>query len=91
MASRRFLKKNINKICNLVSVECMQVLVVSGPDMLLKLSDILGEVQKVRREFVSRISHTEPGNVKAYYRTLQKDFVSALDAIQDKAEGTVRK
>ena len=34
-------------------------------------------------EFISRISHTEPGNVKGFYKKLRADFNAKVDEIID--------
>ena len=34
----------------------------------------MAEVLRMQDEFVSRISHTEPGNVKGFYKKFRVDF-----------------
>ena len=41
----------------------------------------MAEILKTQDEFVSRISHTEPGNVKGFYKKLRSDFNAKVDEI----------
>jgi hypothetical protein len=34
-------------------------------------------------EFISRINHTQPGNVKGFYKAFYSDFQAQVDAIID--------
>ena len=43
----------------------------------------MGEILKTQDEFVSRISHTEPGNVKGYYKKFRSDFNAKVEEIID--------
>ena len=70
MASRKALKKNVNYIAGELFAEClMNSLYVPGTD------------KKKADEFISRISHTEPGNVKGYYNKFRSDFNAKVDSI----------
>lgn len=74
MASRRNLKKTVNYIITDLYSECLfQELL--RPEVKQELvDDILEDIFKIRIEFVSRISHTEPGNVKGYYKNFKENF-----------------
>jgi hypothetical protein len=37
-------------------------------------------------EFIKRISHTEPGNVKGFYKKFRQDFNAQVDAIVEGLE-----
>lgn len=81
MASRRNLKKNINYITGELFVECLvNGLYVLGTDKK-KTDDLMAEILKTQDEFISRISHTEPGNVKGFYKKLRSDFNAKVDEI----------
>ena len=43
----------------------------------------MAEILKMQDEFISRISHTEPGNVKGFYKKLRADFNEKVDEIID--------
>lgn len=83
MASRRALKKNINYIAGELFAECMvHNLYVPGTDKK-KADELLGLILSMQDEFISRISHTEPGNVKGFYKKLYVDFNTKVDEIID--------
>ena len=79
MASRKELKKNINYIAGELFTECLvNSLYVPGTD-----KQKADELLKMQDEFISRISHTEPGNVKGFYKKLRADFNAKVDEIID--------
>ncbi|MBO4985863.1 MAG: hypothetical protein J6C87_09565 [Bacteroides sp.] len=81
MASRKLLKKNVNYITSELFAECViNSLYVPGTDKD-KADQLMTEILNVRDEYISRISHTEPGNVKAYYKKFHADFNSKIDSI----------
>jgi len=45
---------------------------------------LIVDLLRIDNEFITRISHTEPGNAKVYYRTLVKDFQKEISAVIDK-------
>lgn len=83
MASRKNLKKNINYIAGELFTECMvNSLYVPGTDKK-KADALLSEILAMQDEFISRISHTEPGNVKGFYKKFRTDFNAKVDEIID--------
>lgn len=83
MASRKELKKNINYIAGELFTECLvNSLYVPGTDKQ-KADELMAEILKMQDEFISRISHTEPGNVKGFYKKLRADFNAKVDEIID--------
>lgn len=80
MASRKELKKNINYIAGELFTECLvNSLYVPGTDKQ-KADELMAEILKMQDEF---ISHTEPGNVKGFYKKLRADFNAKVDEIID--------
>lgn len=83
MASRRTLKKNVNYIAGELFTECIVIsLYVPGTDKK-KADELMAEILNMQDEFISRISHTEPGNVKVFYKKLRADFNAKVDEIID--------
>lgn len=83
MASRRELKKNVNYIAGELFSECLiNSLYVPGTDKE-KADKLMGEVLAMQDEFISRISHTEPGNVKGFYKKFRSDFNAKVNEIID--------
>lgn len=83
MASRKELKKNVNYIAGELFAECLiNSMFVPGTDKA-KADGLMSEVLKMQDEFVSRISHTEPGNVKGFYKKFRSDFNANVNEIID--------
>lgn len=81
MASRRELKKNVNYIAGELFMECLvNSLYVPGTDKE-KADKLMGEVLNMQNEFISRISHTQPGNVKVFYKKFRADFNKNVEEI----------
>ena len=77
MANRRQLKKNVNYIAGELFMECLVMRnYVPGTDKQ-KADDLMSNILKIQDEFISRISHTEPGNVKGFYHKFHTDFHEA--------------
>ena len=80
MASRRNLKKNVNYIAGELFSEC---LVNSMFTDKVKADELMNEILLMQTDFVSRISHTEPGNVKGFYKKFHVDFNAKVNEIID--------
>ncbi|MDO4780616.1 MAG: hypothetical protein Q3992_06280 [Bacteroides sp.] len=86
MASRRDLKKAVNYVAGELFIECM-VNCKNLTEEKVKVADsIMGKILALQNEFVSRISHTEPGNVKGFYKKLKDDFNKQVDEILSQIE-----
>lgn len=82
MASRRELKKNVNYITGELFAECLISSAADKADKK-KADEILIQILDMQDEFLSRISHTEPGNVKGFYKKFLSDFNAKVDEIVD--------
>ena len=83
MAKRRELKKNVNYIAGELFSECLiNSMFVPGTDKA-KADELMAEILKMQDEFISRISHTEPGNVKGCYKKFRVDFNAKVNEIID--------
>ena len=81
MANRKDLKKAINYIAGELFTECV-IVSLGLPDAEKKKADeVMTNILNMQDEFVSRISHTEPGNVKGFYKKLHEDFNAKVDEI----------
>ena len=81
MASRRILKKSVKSITDELMTDCL-ILDYLNPDVdSNKIDELLQKIYKAKLEYVSRISHTEPGNPKKYYRQFREDFSSEITNI----------
>jgi hypothetical protein len=80
---RRILKKQVNYIAGELFAECVVLSeVVPGIDNK-KVDELMARVLYMQDEFISRINHTQPGNVKGFYKAFYTDFQAQVDAIID--------
>lgn len=81
MASRRNLKKDVSYVIGDIFTECLIYKeLVPGTDKSAA-DDLMVDLLKMDTEFITRISHTQPGEAKQYYRAYYKDFNEALQAV----------
>ena len=83
MASRRELKKNVNYIAGELFTECLVNSMFIPGTAQDKADAVMADILKMQDEFISRISHTEPGNVKGFYKKFRADFNAKIDEIID--------
>jgi len=82
MASRRELKKNVNYIAGELFAECLMNSMSEKADKK-KADEIMTQILVMQDEFISRLSHTEPGNVKGFYKKFRSDFNAKVNEIID--------
>ncbi|MBR5707103.1 MAG: hypothetical protein IKX55_05980 [Bacteroidaceae bacterium] len=84
MASRRDLKRDISYIIGDIFTECLIYKeLVPGTDKEAA-EKLIVDLLRIDNEFITRISHTEPGKAKEYYRALIKDFQKEISEVIDK-------
>lgn len=81
MANRKDLKKAINYIAGELFTECIICSLNLSEEGKQKADKVMTDILNMQNEFVSRISHTEPGNVKGFYKKLREDFSTQVDEI----------
>lgn len=86
MASRKDLKKNVSCIITELISECfIRQEIVPGTDKNAAEA-IIAELISTDADFICRISHTEPGSAKLYYRKFYTDFNQKIEEIIGKIE-----
>ena len=81
MASRRLLKKQIEYLSNyVIGYGVIKSKKLTG-EKEEKMTALIFEAFDLRDEMIRRISHTEPGSVKPFYRRLKKDVGEGLERI----------
>lgn len=84
MASRRDLKRDISYVIGDIFTECLIYKeLVPGTDKAAA-EKLIVDLLRIGNEFITRISHTEPGKAKEYYRALIKDFQKQISEVLDK-------
>ena len=86
MASRRNLKKNVNYISDVMVGLCLLERANASEETLKTVNELLSQVIVTRRDIISRISHTEAGSVKAYYKKLKEDFNASNEDVFNKLD-----
>lgn len=86
MASRRNLKKNVNYISDLLAGLCIVESMNAKDENREAISQLFLQVVNLRQDIISRISHTEPGNVKGFYKKLKADFNTGTESVFKKLE-----
>lgn len=84
MANKRVLKQSINVICEELFAECLANTLYGSDADSKNFEAIAYSILKLQSEFISRISHPEPGMpAKAYFKKLKDDFVAQASDIID--------
>lgn len=89
MASRRSLKKTVNYITELAAGLCLVESANANAEKREAYSEVFLQIINLRNDIISRISrisHTEPGSVKLFYKKLRADFNAEVDNVFKKLE-----
>lgn len=82
MASRRKLKQAIKAACGELFTDCALLLMTEQGDKA-KLQDLMQQVVSLNAEYVSRISHTQKGQERLFYKKLRAEFTEAANALSE--------
>jgi len=84
MANKRTLKKAINQICEELFTEAVAASLYGTESHKDNTEAVLVALVKTQRNFISRVSHPEPGiQAKAYYKDLREKFAAQASEIAD--------
>lgn len=90
MSSRRDLKKTINGSLDLLYIDCVLYTVTSKQPNFEKLEIVLSDLNKTRKDLLSRMSIAEGKDIKsrtkAYYRKVKSDLKTEVDRIGKEIE-----
>lgn len=82
MANKKSLKRTINLICEDLLVECIAASLYGNNRDCAE--SLIYSTIKLQRDFISRISHPEPGMPqKKYFKVLKGEFVAHVGDIID--------
>ena len=83
MAKRKNLKKFVNEVSSALFAECLAAqLYLKGVNPHMA-DEVLANILSVQDDFLSRLSHTEPGNVKGFYKQFHDEFDKKVTEIID--------
>ena len=84
MANKRTLKKAINQICEELFTEAVAASLYGTEANKDNTQALLVAVIKTQRNYISRVSHPEPGiKAKNYYKDLREKFAAQASEIAD--------
>ncbi len=84
MAKKRVLKQTINLICEELFAECLACTLYGNAKDSNNNEALAYSILKLQSDYISRISHPEPGMpAKAYYKKLKEDFIAQAGDIID--------
>lgn len=83
MASRKQLKKSINLVCGELFADCVALSLCQQADKEA-LQALMAEGLALQSEYVSRISHTEKGQEKLFYKKLREEFTAKSNELSEK-------
>ena len=84
MANKRLLKHAVNGISEELFAECIAASLYGSSSHQENSDALLFTILKMQRNFISRISHPEPGiTAKAYFKDLREKFTSQVGEIAD--------
>ncbi len=81
MASRRRLKKSIKNITNELFAECIALMLQEKKVDEGALDAVMTRILCARDEFVCRISHTERGKEREFYRQFRTAFTEEINTV----------
>lgn len=84
MANKRTLKHAINGICEELFAECIAASLYGAGDHKGNTDALLFTILKIQANFISRVSHPEPGiAARAYYKDLREKFSAQVSEVVD--------
>ena len=81
MASRRDLKKSIHYIAN----DLLFAAIIEGVNR-----EVIFEAVNNVLNLIPRISHTQPGNVKGYYKKIYEELDKQIQIVSDEVENSAK-
>ena len=76
-------RKDLKQLSSALFAECLAAkLYIKGVNPHMA-DEVLTDILKTQDDFVSRISHTEPGNVKGFYKQFHAEFDQKVSEIID--------
>ncbi len=83
MTKRRTTKRYIHKICTELWAECIAASLYSKPEDK-DVEAMLHSIIKVEKEYISRMSHCEPGlKAKVYFKDVKDKFMASVSETID--------
>lgn len=82
--NKRTLKQTINRICDDLLAEMVAVSLYTGSPKEDDVKSLFASILHVRKNYISRISHPEPGMpAQMYFKNLKECFKKDVEEIVD--------
>ena len=84
MTNKRTLKKSIAQICEAMFTECIATSISARASSQENIQALLFSIVRMQDDYLSRISHPEPGMpAKQYYKVLREKFAAQASELLD--------
>lgn len=83
MANRKQLKKSIKMITGDLFADCVALSMCQQANQET-LDQLMKEVIELHSEYVARVSHTEKGSEKAFYKKLKEEFTGKVNDLSER-------
>ena len=84
MTNKRVLKKSITQICEAMFTECVATSFSAQASSQENIKALLFSIVRMQDDYLSRISHPEPGMpAKKYFKTLRESFAAQASELVD--------
>lgn len=84
MTNKRTLKKSITQICEAMFAECVATTISSRKSSQENIEALLFSIIRMQDDYLSRISHPEPGMpAKQYFKVLREKFAAQASELID--------
>ena len=88
MANKRTLKRGIRLICEELFTEAVAISLYGPETIKSNANAMFFSIVTMERDFISRVSHPEPGmKPSAYYRDLREKFSAQVSEFVDQLNG----
>lgn len=82
MSSRRKLKKAVKNICGELFADCVALKMCNDSEDN-KLEELMSMVVITYQDYVARISHTEKGQERLFYKKLRTEFTQKANKLSE--------
>ncbi len=83
---RKDLKKHINYLCGELLAECMAAACFTEKDNKQDVENVVLGIVKMQNDWISRLSHVEPGSTRLFFRKLKEDMQKRTEEIVEQIQ-----
>ena len=84
---RKDLEKHINYLCGELLAECIAAAsFTTGKDNMQDIENVVQGILEMQNDWISRLSHVEPGSTKLFFQKLREDMQKRTDEIVEQIQ-----